>query len=330
MRAIKWMPAILLLQALTFNLYGQEAQTANGNEYTFTISQGTYSELSGGTQATEDVIWNSLIFSAPIGFDFQLYDEVIDTLYGLGAFEGAVSSSPTLDTNHHLISVCRAELIDRGAEPPFVGHLSPVIYSTEGQPGQRIFKLEWNNAGFFLDLYANNQTNFYVNFQLWLYEGTNEIEMHYGPNFVPSIQLAYQATGPMIGLANRSFSDVYLLSGAVGDPNLSDTIVYVTGTPDNGTIYRFSKTPSSIKEQDIPSFKIYPNPTSDKIEIAFSKQPDQGSRVYISDLTGKELLSIDLKDSNTAINTQFLAPGIYNLSFVNGNGQALVRKFVKL
>ena len=42
-------------------------------------------------------------------------------------------------------------------------------------PGRRVLKIEWKNAGIYEEYYDDKVSNDYINFQLWLYEGTNDI-----------------------------------------------------------------------------------------------------------------------------------------------------------
>ena len=72
-------------------------------------------------------------------------------------------------------------LVDRASDTVkwdgMTDSLSPVSYQLGGVPGSRILKVEWKNAGFHMDIAADNKSVDFVNLQIWLYEESNDIEL---------------------------------------------------------------------------------------------------------------------------------------------------------
>jgi hypothetical protein len=115
---------------------------------------------------------------------------MLDSVYfgmGLG---GLVSSviDPNFEADYAILPF-EADLIDRG-ELTGISQ-SPISYKMEGNAGSRILKIEWKNAGFVGEIGELGTLNDYVNFQVWLFEGSNDVEMHYGPNMVLNPAISY-------------------------------------------------------------------------------------------------------------------------------------------
>src|SRR5690606_16680480 len=65
----------------------------------------------------------------------------------------------------------------------------------DGSFGDRIFKLEYDNAGFSIEHIPRKS---YINFQIWLYERDGAIEMRYGPKGV-NVGVQYKKIGIYFG-----------------------------------------------------------------------------------------------------------------------------------
>jgi hypothetical protein len=144
------------------------------------------------------------------------------------------------------------------------GNNSPISYSTTGSVGSRILKIQWKNAGFHYD------TTSTINFQMWLYETSNIVEVHIGPNSVPNPSLVYQengSDGPVVGVyrfssaSNCAYSSCLsgnssaaVANNLTGNINLFGTSI--TGTPADGTVYQFDPSPSGVSTYNANSFSI--------------------------------------------------------------------------
>src|SRR5678815_2151077 len=90
----------------------------------------------------------------------------------------------------------------------------------------------------------NGTLDMFVNFQMWLYEGSHSIEYRFGPSFINDPDLFYDdETGPLSGLTdydedNDILSNEHFIVGAAGNPSLSANVSFVNGTPPDGKVYR--------------------------------------------------------------------------------------------
>ncbi len=293
----------------------------SGNDYTFTKATGTYQDLTGAIPINNNQLWDSPDFVIPIGFAFDLNDTLIDSLNVASAQGGSVSSR--MGMHYCLIMVFEADLIDRGDISGI--SQSPISYKLEGSPGNRILKVEWKNAGFFDEGAALGTLNDYVNFQLWLYEGTNAIEIHFGPNQVTDPAINYLGRGgPGIGISGRignAITAYYFLSDTPDNPMLVNYSTTLNGTPANGTIYRFSRNTIGISAHPLTthSLNLYPNPLKSEAVCQTEKDlQDATLTVYsasgqlmrqITHISGKE---VRLKRGN-------LAAGLYLIQLTEQN-----------
>ena len=277
------LPACLLCN--TFQPYSCFAQP-----YTFSVDTGIYTDLSTPISLNNDSTWDDPEYHISIGFTFEFFDQSFDSIH--------ISDYPDymwFDNNKkYRIDAFSADFIDRGYPDSSV---SPISYRLTGAAGSYVLKIEWNNAGFWFDA----TTNDYVNVQLWLYEGNNNIEVHIGPNSVinPSSYDNGNTEGASVGLSNDTIEKIYL-TGAANSPMLSTVPDFLTGTPLEGIIYKFSKTPSGINSEHplIKNLYIYPNPTKDILNISFDNIESKRIQIKITDLTGRTLYEKEATNLN--------------------------------
>lgn len=95
-------------------------------------------------------------------------------------------------------------------------------------------------------------------------------------------------------------------------------------------IFKFSDddltTQASILNAET-SFAVYPNPSSGDIMISFKNAIFNNKSLSIIDLTGKEVLSGELKSQTTQLNLSFMRPGIYILQ-IKGENKIETRKLL--
>lgn len=300
--------------------------TTKAQEYTFINSTNDYSELNSGTSITTAAPWDDPEGTIPLGFDFQFFfDTTLNTLYldelGLG---GELTSTTTYTTPVPILYVFWVDLIDRGYdfdnEEATSGSLSSISYLTEGTEGSRICKIQWKNVGFYGDIDANATSTDFVNFQLWLYEGSNVLEVHFGTSSVLDYDVSLEGeNGPIIGLVS-SFNyttgeqegDAFALTGDPASPVLakSDDIFLsqLSGIPADGAVYKFmpAATSGSLVGTYIPSAQVFPNPTTGEVQIFTDLK---NYKVTLSDLMGKEVAFYP--SSATSINFSNLPAGVY-------------------
>jgi hypothetical protein len=292
--------------------------------YTFTYSTGTYTNLTGSTNASAGQIWDDPELYVPIGFTFKFFSDNFDSL---------IVSDPYLITFNDwrfYMTVYGADLVDRAFGSGGTTPLSPISYVTEGTAPNRIFKLEWKNAAFLNELIKYSKSTNYTNMQLWLYETTNAIEFRYGPHLVTFPDTIYEfQSGPAIGISNDVALSYNFLVGDSSKPTVS-TIPFqtITGTPTNGQIYKFAPQATSISVLNRPKVEVYPNPAMNNIRLLFPEASELYA-VSIVDPVGQVLLTKTVKGVNDyLLNIENLLPGTYYVKVV-GDNNIWMSSFIK-
>jgi len=168
--------------------------------YEVSVDQGTYQTLEGATSVTNNMEWDDPDYTIPIGFDFVLYGNTIDTLFSNR--DDIILYDQNFDVNDTMYSIIvplLANLVDLGYDSG--ESLSNISYTVEGEIGGRICKVEWSNAGFYEEF--GYSASSFVNIQLWLYEGTNELEYHFGESDITDPFNLFENPGPLVGLIGR-------------------------------------------------------------------------------------------------------------------------------
>ncbi len=103
--------------------------------------------------------------------------------------------------------------------------------------------------------------------------------------------------------------------------NYNDDDQNINGIPD----YLDSDVALSVTENNFTSFNIYPNPTSNILNIGFANDFTGKINISIYDFTGK--LVYNSFEANKTINISNLNSGIYTLK-AEFNGTKVIRKLV--
>ena len=306
--------------------------------YTFNQGTATYTPVTGGTNLY-NFTWDDEDAFVPLGFNFtylgKTYNEVVINSNGILIFDLDSQGVP-LATSLPVITVfgdywfggLGADLIDRGTD---IGTpQSPVVYKTEGVAPNRVFLVEWQNAGFFEDdpLYTS-----YINVQLKIHETTNNIQVIMGPNSVNPGLYEAGSTGPVIGLGTWDASSISFISGLYlsGPPSAAvavNSYTSLSGTPVDGTVYNFIAGGTSVNDISGLDVQIYPNPVTDFIKINLSD-----NRIFnlakVTDVQGKEMIVNNISHSNDiTLDVSGLACGVYIL-VLQSEATTHTIKFVK-
>ena len=301
---------------LTFVMLFFIAEYSNSQTYNFTVSQGVYSNLIAPMPVLQNSGWkyleNNIPIITPIGFDFKFFgrtnNRIIVKNNGTAAIERL--DMPQFNDN---IYISFAKLQSRTQTAPWV---SKIVYLTEGVSPNKIFKLEYNNVGF-----EDGDSSHFTNFQLWLYETSNIIEMHYGPNNFDSTCWWYKK-GAYVGLDTMNSYTLFLLAGSPSNPTLLEADTQLIGGPANGIIYRFSPINTGIERIINQSLKFYPNPTVSYIEIRNDK-PIRSIKMI--DMAGKTIIHINPNLVTVSLNTADLKPVIYFTHVQTDDGISLIK-----
>ena len=177
--------ASILSLLVSFNFFGQ-------NSYNLIVLEELYSPLETATVLSSEYYdsefgWDDPEFTVPIGFTFSLAGNEFTSLdqIGVGA---AMAGSETSDVSllNGLLPIY-FDLADRGiaGDDP-----SLIRYQTTGNTGERVFIIEWYNAGLYDEVFwSPDPTVSSLNFQICLYESDNSIEFRYGEcNYPPQYE----------------------------------------------------------------------------------------------------------------------------------------------
>lgn len=306
---------LILLLILSHSIQAQN--------YTFSNLTGTYTNLSGATSLNNGEIWDDPEYDLMLPFqfvingvsnsNFKVYDSTIVLQTG-----GPI---------YQVIAPLGNDLIDRGDDG--TTSLSPISYKIDGAVGSRIAKIEFQNCGSFDD----DSLAMFVNFQIWLYEGSNIIELHYGISSITNDNIFYGTdTGAIIGFAGSdvddNLSNTHLLTGPASNPTLSsnNTFVNVTGTPAANTIYRFTPTTLNTLSLNKPTVSVYPNPSQNSL---FINGLNDSSNYEIYDSKGSLVHKGLLESNNNEVKITTLNSGIYFIRILSDQS-TVTKKFIKM
>ncbi|MCB0617763.1 MAG: hypothetical protein KDC43_12630 [Saprospiraceae bacterium] len=217
---------------LTFSLALAGWMPAIGQGYAFQLKTAGYHPLENPVLLSDPFDpWDDDEWLLPIGFSFGLFGETYEELL---LWQGSLY----FGGDSVFLDAFGASLIDRSWHNLGLVSLSPISYQLDGAPGERIFKIEYERAGFWDGALADS-----ISFQIWLHEGKNLIEVRIGPGMVdPQVYQVDGWDGPYIGLANLKTDQYLYLEGDPAMPDLytdDDNTEGLLGTPAEGTVYRF-------------------------------------------------------------------------------------------
>lgn len=278
--------------------------------YDFDASVSTYIELNPALAepVNNGEIWDQPEYTIPMGFPFELNGHAVTSFH----FDGSGSRMASNTQVPFVVAQVfpfESDLIDRGT----IGgtSLSPISYIIEGVPGSRIQKIEFKNAGSYYEYDVQGTLNMYVNFQCWLFEGSNNIEFHFGPNHVDIPILFYGGgTGPLSGLRDydeflNQVSNGHYLIGSPSNPFMSEDIGFINGTPATGTVYHFTYLPPL-------------NITVTGVNNTSYCQPNGSAQVVATGGTTPYTYSWSTGDNTTSIDS--LDAGIYTVTVTDDEG----------
>ena len=287
--------------------------------YTFVNTTAPYTNLTGATSLSNGEIWDDPEYALTLPFPMTINGVTTSTFTVFDSYLLAGDGSSTVE----VISPLSADLVDRGSDGET--SLSPISYKIDGVAGNRIAKIEFNNAG----AWSDAALTMYVNFQIWMYESTSVIEYRFGPSSVPNTDMFYGGeSGGIIGLTtidplSGELSNTLLLVGNADTPTTTTEVGFITGTPSNGRVFKFTPTFLNVDSFAESHIQIYPNPAAELLKI--TGQQDAAS-YKIFDTTGKLLSSGRLTATEQTINVSHLATGLY---FLQVDSAAAI-KFLKL
>lgn len=307
--------------------------------YTFTKSEATYEDLSDTVSMNNGEVWLFLDQYGPFETPFPIY------IFGqeFNQFAFTDSDFTFFDMNEGISTFFYPLFtitMDKGYPE---SSQSPVSYKVEGEEGNRILKLELQNAALVPELIFQEPTptlSTFLNYQIWFYEADNSIEYHYGDHNITDLTLLNEEGMPIVILELYNFIEeeterAGLVTGAVENPvymefaseedfpDNPEEVLTLSDIPQPNTVYRFELNPASVGDVEKPVFSIYPNPATEIVNLSFYETIYTEYAVY--DMTGRNILSGTINgESNMQISIESLQSGTYMLKVGN-----TTKKFIK-
>ncbi|MGB3081255.1 MAG: T9SS type A sorting domain-containing protein [Saprospiraceae bacterium] len=211
--------------------------------YILTTFTEPYTDLTGATSLNNGEVWDEPSYGFALPFPFQMNGNNVTSLQFFGSGSELYSPTNDPDIGTYLLPF-ETDLIDRGAISGV--SMSPISYKVSGVTGSRILKVEFKNAGSYYELEDLGTLDMYINFQLWIYEGNNRIEFHFGGSSITDpVEFYGGDPGAISGIADYNSADdviinPHFIKGPAAKPTLSTDPLTLTGTPPNGIVYRLS------------------------------------------------------------------------------------------
>lgn len=245
--AILWRVCALAMLLLLQTGVSVNAQSVVAKGYNFTPSQKTFNYLNSGTRINAVEV-DDAFTTIPIGFSFRFcgvdFTNVTVCSNGWLRFgSGAGSSSPNWNYNASPNS---------GIEPAVYAFYEDVsgdggtsTYEVTGAAPNRIFK--WECRNWLWDYAASSPS---ISFQVWLYEGTGEIECIYQQE--SGAASVGTSGGATIGIGNSS-TDWQVLDGTGANPTSSSTsyTANLSKRPASGQSYMWDPGPACAPTPNI-------------------------------------------------------------------------------
>jgi len=313
------LPLFLLAATVSF------AQPEN-RVFTIMTNQA-YADLPAPTVITTQG-WDDFGGTVPLGFNFTMMGKTTDTMYfddqvSLGADMQMDAVAPT----HMLVFL--TDFVDRSNMPG--KPVSTVSYQNFITGAPSVTKIQWKDAGFFGEQDANGTLNDSVNFQVWLREFSNDVEVHFGPSKIVSTYTdIFDFTMPFFGFAkNADFNNLtldylYYVSATSPTPKVdsidlvglaSTTALGYPTWPSNGTVFKFAKpTSGGVNGVKLNEYaQVAPTLVSNDCVVTLSKAGFDGT-IALIDMSGRIVRSQKANDGKNVLDMGSLVPGNYMLN----------------
>lgn len=309
--------------------------------YIFSVDEAAYSPLENPTSLTFEQIWDDPAFTVSIPFDFHFLGDTITTLNTNDDLTGGLLFAGNGDQSGiDMILVYITDIIDLGYRTGTSE--SSINYEVVGDQPNRILKMEWDNVGFYEEV---ADTNFviqsYLNLQAWFYEGSNDIEFRYGPNFIAS-PFFHDVGGISCGIAESlSFTsgridNLWMLIGNPNDPSIRKEVNFeffaedppvMLSDPTEGTVYRFSSLVTSTNQivTELNGVEVFP--TVVKEYLVVENKNAEKLDYKITNILGHLVQEGKFQSDRIEIITSHLQSGPYFI-VLNAGNKTTVERFI--
>ncbi len=298
----------------------------------FEVISDTYDTIQNPISLNEGEIWEGgSNYSIKFDFEFeingQFFDEVIVNA-GIGlTFPGY---------NNPQLWIWGSEwggspfLFDRGTNVSE----SPIDYEVVGDDGERVLKIQWQNAGIIDN--EGDDPNDFVDFQIWICEATNRTEIHYGPSQTSELSFGYN-DGPGFRFYNIEDDWGYCIWGYENLPS-ANWMAFVgpiggcllDGVPDEGIIFSFYPNPtvsvSEISKIKTSDFSVVNNASQNEILIKLTEfDPFKSYTLYVYNILGVRIMNLSLTNQNTTIKQHDIKTGVF-IFVLNDDNNSVAQK----
>lgn len=269
--------------------------------YAFSKDTATYVQLPAATKHIITGPWGpsfTYIVSQAIGVD--MFNTTCDHSNFEVHSEGSVSINSYFTGDVYYAS---------GMGCPSNGTVAEIAYELSGAISNQLLKVQFSNMFFAYD----TTTTSYINYQVWLYESGNIIELHYRPG-------NYTAGGGA-GISPGLFDVVTGTTNSIvlaGDPaapvaehGTYEVGTSLTGFPESGTVYRFTPNPTAVQPVNGKpgGITVVYQPAYRQVSVS-SVAPIKNCEVY--DLSGRIAdVFTNVNATHFTINTENYATGVY-------------------
>ncbi|MGA1373353.1 MAG: T9SS type A sorting domain-containing protein [Flavobacteriales bacterium] len=280
--------------------------------------------------------WDDPTVPFALPFLFPIGGDVMNTLSisGLGIEVFAETESGLL----HVIWPVTLDIMDVSAAGDVAaGDASTYRTAVSGTAPNRIFKLEYHNAGFYNEIEGVGTSTQRMNAQLWLHEATGVIEYHFGPNTVTDwtvLSDGLMSSALALDFDYYSYAgSILAASGPVAAPTWTaydgidawfESMSFLSGMPENGTGYRFTPAgTTSISDAIASEIVLAPNPAREAVTLSNGVA---ASDLRIFDPTGRCVSTLVLQPGERRVlDVAGFAPGVYLVhSATTGTARRLV------
>jgi hypothetical protein len=279
--------------------------------------------------------WDDPTVPFALPFLFPIGGDLMNTLSisGLGIEVFAETESGLL----HILWPVTLDIMDVSAAGDVAaGDASTYRTAVSGTAPNRIFKLEYHNAGFYNEIEGGGTSTQRMNAQLWLHETSGIIEYRFGPNTVTDwtvLSDGMMSSALLLDFDYYSYAgSILAASGPVAAPTWSEfndigvwieSMSLLSGMPENGTGYRFTPAGiTAIADATAPDFGLAPNPAHDAVTLANGAA---ASDLRIFDPTGRCVSTLVLQPGERRVlDVAGFAPGVYLVHSATGTARRLV------
>lgn len=327
------MKHLFFLMALGLGTFSQAQEFS----YDFSVDNAPYVDFEDGIDAVT-YSWDDPDATLPIGFNFFFFERMLDTWYLNSENSdfpgGTLTGYPDETGNAPIFFPYGSDLIDIGY--PQDSLISTITYKTTGWMPNRVFHVQWHDCGFYSEVAEFGTADNRVNFQVRMFEGSNDIEVHFGPHSIKDNEIAHDgAGGPIMLLVDSldfnegDFDYLWLVGGDTQDPVVTpytpeesddfETLNILDGNPAPNTIYRFSNTYVGIDDETEQPLVLYPNPTQD---VCYLRTPLHlaGTPFQVTNITGALVKEGTLTSGVQTLPLSDLPAGMYHLQYTAAKG----------